>query len=273
MLAFLVLTAVTFSLFGFIIGIWADGFEKLQLIPLLIVTPLTFLGGSFYSIDMLPPFWQTVTLFNPVVYLISGFRWSFYGIADVGVGVSLAMTLAVPGALPRRRVRGSSRPATGSRASLGNWARRRRPGARRRPAAMPSGARRRPGNRPRVRPETSFGDRRRHGVDRGAGGPEAHGRGDGEEVDVADPGGAARDLLDKAIVRREVGVARQAIVAFGCRAACSGRPRWRCCRRTARSSGRPAKSMSMPVPQITKSAANVPRGVSISTRLPADAGR
>ena len=87
------LTAVTFSLFGFIIGIWADGFEKLQLIPLLIVTPLTFLGGSFYSIDMLPPFWQTVTLFNPVVYLISGFRWSFYGVADVSVGVSLGMTL------------------------------------------------------------------------------------------------------------------------------------------------------------------------------------
>jgi len=91
MLLFLVLTSVTFSLFGFIIGIWADGFEKLQLIPLLIITPLTFLGGSFYSIDMLPPFWQTVTLLNPVVYLISGFRWSFYGIADVSVGVSLAM--------------------------------------------------------------------------------------------------------------------------------------------------------------------------------------
>jgi ABC-2 type transport system permease protein len=87
------LTAVTFSLVGFIIGIWADGFEKLQLVPLLIVTPLTFLGGSFYSIDMLPPFWQTVTLFNPVLYLISGFRWSFYGIADVSVAVSLAMTL------------------------------------------------------------------------------------------------------------------------------------------------------------------------------------
>ena len=91
------LTAVTFSLFGFIIGIWADGFEKLQLVPLLIITPLTFLGGSFYSIDMLPPFWQKVALFNPVVYLISGFRWSFYGIADVSVGVSLAMTLRVPG--------------------------------------------------------------------------------------------------------------------------------------------------------------------------------
>ena len=92
MLAFLVLTAVTFSLFGFILGIWADGFERLQIVPLLIITPLIFLGGSFYSVDMLPPFWQTVTLFNPVVYLISGFRWSFYGIADVSVGVSLAMT-------------------------------------------------------------------------------------------------------------------------------------------------------------------------------------
>ncbi len=92
MIAFLVLTSLTFSLLGFIIGIWADGFEKLQLVPLLIVTPLTFLGGSFYSINMLPEFWQTVTLFNPVVYLISGFRWSFYSIADVGVGVSLAMT-------------------------------------------------------------------------------------------------------------------------------------------------------------------------------------
>lgn len=93
MIAFLVLTSVTFSLFGFIIGIWADGFEKLQLIPLLVITPLTFLGGSFYSIDMLPPFWQAVSLFNPVVYLISGFRWSFYGIADVSVAVSLAMTV------------------------------------------------------------------------------------------------------------------------------------------------------------------------------------
>ncbi|MGQ0751608.1 MAG: ABC transporter permease [Betaproteobacteria bacterium] len=92
MVLFLVLTSVTFSLLGFIIGIWADGFEKLQLIPLLVITPLTFLGGSFYSIDMLPPLWQTVSLFNPVVYLVSGFRWSFYGIADVGVGVSLAMT-------------------------------------------------------------------------------------------------------------------------------------------------------------------------------------
>jgi ABC-2 type transport system permease protein len=93
MAAFLVLTSVTFSLFGFIIGIWADGFEKLQLVPLLIVTPLTFLGGSFYSIHVLPPLWQTVTLFYPVVYLVSGFRWSFYGIADVSVGLSLAMTL------------------------------------------------------------------------------------------------------------------------------------------------------------------------------------
>jgi len=94
MMLFLVLTAVTFSLFGFIIGIWADNFEKLQVIPLLIITPLTFLGGSFYSIDILPPFWQTAALFNPVVYLISGFRWSFYGLADVHVGVSLGMTVA-----------------------------------------------------------------------------------------------------------------------------------------------------------------------------------
>ncbi len=93
MIAFLVLTSVTFSLFGFIIGIWADSFQKLQVIPLMVVTPLAFLGGSFYSINMLPPFWQTVALFNPVVYLVSGFRWSFYGIADVGVGLSLAMTL------------------------------------------------------------------------------------------------------------------------------------------------------------------------------------
>jgi ABC-2 type transport system permease protein len=92
MLFFLVLTSVTFSLLGFIIGIWADGFEKLQLIPLLVITPLTFLGGSFYSIDMLPPFWQAVSLFNPVVYLVSGFRWSFYGVADVHIGVSLLMT-------------------------------------------------------------------------------------------------------------------------------------------------------------------------------------
>ena len=90
---FLVLTSVTFSLFGFIIGIWADGFEKLQIVPLMIVTPLTFLGGSFYSINMLPPFWQKVTLFNPVVYLVSGFRWSFYGVSDVSVGFSLGMTL------------------------------------------------------------------------------------------------------------------------------------------------------------------------------------
>jgi ABC-2 type transport system permease protein len=93
MILFLLLTAVTFSLIGFIIGIWADGFEKLQLVPLLIVTPLTFLGGSFYSIDMLPPFWQAVSLFNPVVYLVSGFRWSFFGISDVSIGISLAMTV------------------------------------------------------------------------------------------------------------------------------------------------------------------------------------
>jgi ABC-2 type transport system permease protein len=91
MLFFLVLTSVTFSLFGFITGIWADGFEKLQIIPMLIVTPLTFLGGSFYSINMLPPFWQTISLCNPVVYLISGFRWSFYESADVGLGLSLLM--------------------------------------------------------------------------------------------------------------------------------------------------------------------------------------
>ncbi len=93
MIAFLVLTSVTFSLFGFIIGVWADGFEKLQVIPMLIITPLTFLGGSFYSINMLPPIWQKVTLFNPVVYLISGFRWSFYGVADVSVAVSIGATL------------------------------------------------------------------------------------------------------------------------------------------------------------------------------------
>ncbi|RDI60980.1 ABC transporter permease [Microvirga subterranea] len=92
MIAFLVLTSVTFSLFGFIIGVWADSFQKLQVVPLMIVTPLAFLGGSFYSINMLPPFWQTIALFNPVVYLVSGFRWSFYGVSDVGVGVSLAMT-------------------------------------------------------------------------------------------------------------------------------------------------------------------------------------
>lgn len=94
MIAFLLLTAVTFALFGFIIGIWADGFEKLQVVPLLIVTPLAFLGGSFYSIRMLPEFWQNVSLLNPVVYLISGFRWSFYGTSDVSIGVSLGMTLA-----------------------------------------------------------------------------------------------------------------------------------------------------------------------------------
>ena len=94
MLGFLVLTAVSFSLFGFIIGLWADDFQKLQVIPLLVITPLTFLGGAFYSINMLPPLWQKVTLFNPVVYLISGFRWSFYGVADVHIAVSTAMTLS-----------------------------------------------------------------------------------------------------------------------------------------------------------------------------------
>ena len=94
MLCFLVLTALSFSLFGFIIGLWADDFQKLQIIPLMVVTPLTFLGGAFYSIKMLPPFWQQVTLFNPVVYLISGMRWSFYGVSDVNVVVSAAMILA-----------------------------------------------------------------------------------------------------------------------------------------------------------------------------------
>lgn len=93
MFGFLVLTALTFSLFGFILGLWADSFEKLQIVPMMIVTPLTFLGGSFYSINMLPPLWQKITLFNPVVYLISGFRWSFYGVSDVSIGVSLGMTL------------------------------------------------------------------------------------------------------------------------------------------------------------------------------------
>ena len=95
MFGFLVLTAVTFSLFGFIIGVWADDFQKLQIIPVLVIAPMTFLGGSFYSISMLSPFWQKVTLFNPVVYLVSGFRWSFYGTSDVGVGVSLAMIVAI----------------------------------------------------------------------------------------------------------------------------------------------------------------------------------
>ena len=93
MILFLVLTTVSFSLFGFIIGIWADNFEKLQVVPLMIITPLTFLGGSFYSIHMLPPLWQKISLFNPVVYLVSGFRWSFYGLADVNVGISIVATL------------------------------------------------------------------------------------------------------------------------------------------------------------------------------------
>ena len=95
MLAFLLLTAATFSLFGFIIGIWAKGFEQLQFVPMLVITPLTFLGGAFYSIDMLPPLWRTLSLFNPIVYLVSGFRWSFYGTSDIAVGVSLATTLAI----------------------------------------------------------------------------------------------------------------------------------------------------------------------------------
>ena len=94
MISFLLLTAVTFSLFGFIIGLWADDFQKLQIIPMMVITPLTVLGGAFYSINMLPPFWQKVTLFNPVVYLISGLRWSFYGVSDVKVGISMAMILA-----------------------------------------------------------------------------------------------------------------------------------------------------------------------------------
>jgi ABC-2 type transport system permease protein len=94
MTGFLILTCISFSLFGFIIGLWADNFEKLQLIPLLVITPLVFLGGSFYSVSMLPPAWQTVTLFNPVVYLISGFRWSFFEVSDVSVGLSLFMVLA-----------------------------------------------------------------------------------------------------------------------------------------------------------------------------------
>ncbi len=94
MIAFLVLTSLTFSMFGFIIGVWADGFEKLQVVPILVITPLTFLGGSFYSIDMLPPAFQKLSLANPVVYLINGFRWSFYGVSDVSVTVSLGMTLA-----------------------------------------------------------------------------------------------------------------------------------------------------------------------------------
>jgi ABC-2 type transport system permease protein len=94
MLAFLLLTAFTFAMLGFLIGIWADGFEKLQMVPLLVITPLSFLGGSFYSLSMLPPFWRTITLFNPLVYLISAFRWAFFDIADVPVGASLAATLA-----------------------------------------------------------------------------------------------------------------------------------------------------------------------------------
>jgi len=93
MISFLILTCISFSLFGFIIGLWANNFEKLQVIPLLVITPLVFLGGSFYSVSMLPPFWQTVTLFNPVLYLVSGFRWSFFEVSDVNVGLSLAMVV------------------------------------------------------------------------------------------------------------------------------------------------------------------------------------
>jgi ABC-2 type transport system permease protein len=93
MLAFLILTSISFSLFGFILGLWASSFEKLQIVPLLILTPLTFLGGTFYSTSVLPPLWQTIALFNPVVYLVSGFRWSFFEIADVGHGISIGMTL------------------------------------------------------------------------------------------------------------------------------------------------------------------------------------
>ncbi len=104
MVGFLVLTSVTFSLFGFIIGLWADDFQKLQVVPLMVVTPLTFLGGAFYSISMLPPLWQKITLFNPVVYLISGFRWSFYGMADVNVGDQPRHDRGVSRALPCRRV-------------------------------------------------------------------------------------------------------------------------------------------------------------------------
>ena len=92
-LGFLVLISITFALFGFILGLWADGFEKLQIVPLMIISPLTFLGGTFYSIDMLPPFWRNVALFNPIVYLVDGFRWTFYGIAAVGPTISIAMTL------------------------------------------------------------------------------------------------------------------------------------------------------------------------------------
>ena len=100
MLCFLLLTAVSFSLFGFIIGLWADDFQKLQVVPLMIVTPLTFLGGAFYSIGMLPPVWQKIALFNPVVYLISGFRWSFYGLSDVNVGIQRRRDAGIPGAVP-----------------------------------------------------------------------------------------------------------------------------------------------------------------------------
>ena len=117
MIAFLVLTSVTFALLGFLIGIWADSWEKIQIVPMMVVTPLTFLGGSFYSISMLPPIWQKITLFNPVVYLVNGFRWSFYGISDVNVVLSFGMTTGLHAAVPARSSTGCSAPATSSRTS------------------------------------------------------------------------------------------------------------------------------------------------------------
>ncbi len=162
MIAFLLLTATTFSLFGFVIGVWAGGFEQLQLIPMLVVTPLTFLGGAFYSIDMLPPRWRTIALFNPVVYLVSGFRWSFYDTADVAVGVSLA---AVAGFLVvlllRRRLDLQDRlpPQEVAGPAAASWtaatAAPARSVTRRRSAACP-GPRRRPACRARTRPPRAW---------------------------------------------------------------------------------------------------------------------